>query len=117
MHGQVGSPTRSCYALWKDDSKHGSPVARMMITYPNLTCMLEAEESKRLRMEGTAPRIHEDHVAGKGSKSLHHHNLVHNFSNASSNENTCSKAALDTAWAKLKTIQRGMWRKSETNLE
>ena len=29
-----------------------------------LTCILEAEESKRLRMEGSTPRIHEDNFVG-----------------------------------------------------
>ena len=48
-----------------------------MITNPNLTCILEADETKRLRMEGIEPRIHEDHIAGKGDNSLHHYNLVH----------------------------------------
>ena len=44
-----------------------------------LTCILEAGESKRLRMEGVAPRIHEDHIAAKGDTSLHHYNLIHKF--------------------------------------
>ena len=84
----------------RTNSKHGSPVARIMITYPNLTRMLE------------------DHVAGKGSNSLHHFNLVHNFIPMYQSMKThAAKAALDKEWAKLKTIQRGMWRKSETNLE
>ena len=30
-------------------------------------------------MEGIAPRIHEDHIAGKGSHSLQHYFLVHKF--------------------------------------
>ena len=30
-------------------------------------------------MEGIAPRIHEDHIAGKGSHSLQHFFLVHKF--------------------------------------
>ena len=30
-------------------------------------------------MKGTEPRIHEDHIAGKGDNSLHHYNLIHKF--------------------------------------
>ena len=30
-------------------------------------------------MEGIAPRILEDHIAGKGDNSLHHYNLVYKF--------------------------------------
>ena len=35
-------------------------------------CILEASESTRLRMEGILREIHEDHIAGEGSISLHH---------------------------------------------
>ena len=42
-----------------------------------LTCTLEADGTKRLRMERIEPRIHEDHIAGKGDNSLLHYNLVH----------------------------------------
>ena len=56
--------------------------------------MLEAEESKRLRMEGIALQIHEDHIAGKGSDEFTASFLVgtqiHSY--ASSNEDTCSES-------------------------
>ena len=42
-------------------------------------CILEASESTRLRVEESLPNYHEDHVAGKGSNSLQHYNLVHKF--------------------------------------
>ena len=44
-----------------------------------LACMLEADESKRLRMGNSVPNHHEDHIAGKGNNSLQHYNLVHKF--------------------------------------
>ena len=44
-----------------------------------LACILEASESTRLRMGESLPNHHEDHIAGKGNKSLQHYNLVHNF--------------------------------------
>ena len=44
-----------------------------------MTCILQADESKRLRMERIEPRIHDEHIADKGDNSLHHYNLVHKF--------------------------------------
>ena len=45
----------------------------------NYACMVEADESTRKRMEGSLHKNHEDHIAGKGMKSLSLYNLVHNF--------------------------------------
>ena len=42
-------------------------------------CILEADESTRLRMGNSIPPNHEDHIAGKGENSLQHYNLVHKF--------------------------------------
>ena len=44
-----------------------------------LACILEANESTRMRMVNSEPHIHEDHIAGKGENSLQHYNLVHKF--------------------------------------
>ena len=44
-----------------------------------LACILEADESRRLRMGNSIPPNHEDHIAGKGENSLQHYNLVHKF--------------------------------------
>ena len=44
-----------------------------------LACILEADESKRLRMGESSPNHHEDHIAGKGNNSFQHYNLVHKF--------------------------------------
>ena len=35
-----------------------------------LACILEANESTRMRMVNSTPSIHEDHIAGKGENSL-----------------------------------------------
>ena len=45
-----------------------------------LACILEADESTRMRMGNSKPHCHEDHIAGKGENSLQHYNLVHKFS-------------------------------------
>ena len=44
-----------------------------------LACILEANESTRMRMGNSIPQNHEDHIAGKGENSLQHYNLVHKF--------------------------------------
>ena len=44
-----------------------------------LACILEADESTRLRMGNSIPHYHQDHIAGKGGNSLQHYNLVHKF--------------------------------------
>ena len=59
-----------------------------------LTCILEADESTRLRMGVSLPYHHEDHVAGKGDNSLQHLQIgTQNYSFAASNENSCSKGS------------------------
>ena len=59
-----------------------------------LACILEADESTRLRMGNSLPNHHEDHIAGKGDNSLQHYNLVHKFiPYASSQENSCSECS------------------------
>ena len=42
-------------------------------------CIVEADESMRIRLEGAPHRYHEDHIAGKSMNSLSHYNLVHKF--------------------------------------
>ena len=42
-------------------------------------CILEADESTRMRMGNSIQHNHEDHIAGKGENSLQHYNMVHKF--------------------------------------
>ena len=57
-----------------------------------LACILEANESTRMRMGNSEPHHHEDHIAGKGENSLQHYNLVSQiYSYASSYENSSSE--------------------------
>ena len=44
-----------------------------------LVCILEADESTRMRMGNSITHYHQDHIAGKGENSLQHYNLVHKF--------------------------------------
>ena len=45
----------------------------------NYACVVDADESMRIRLEGVPQRYHEDHIAAKGINSLSHYNLVHKF--------------------------------------
>ena len=42
-------------------------------------CIVDADESMRIRLEGVLHRCHEDHIAAKGINSMNHYNLVHKF--------------------------------------
>ena len=67
-----------------------------------LACILEADESKRLRMGESLPNHHEDHIAGKGDNSLHHYNLVHKFILVpQAMKIPAAKAAVDKEWEQL----------------
>ena len=44
-----------------------------------LACILEADESTRLRMGESLPNHHKEHIAVEGDNSLRHDNLVHNL--------------------------------------
>ena len=67
-----------------------------------LACILEADESTRLRMGNSVPNYHEDHIAGKGENSLQHYNLVHKFIRMpQAMKIPAAKAAVDKEWEKL----------------
>ena len=70
-----------------------------------LACILEASESTRLRMGESIPHNHEDHIAGKGSMSLQHYNLVHKyFPPPQARKIPTAKAAMDKKWVWLEKI-------------
>ena len=59
-----------------------------------LACILEADESTRLRMGNSIPHHHQDHIAGKGEKfttALQFGSQIYSY--ASSYENSCSKSS------------------------
>ena len=43
------------------------------------TCIVEAYEPTRQRVESPLPKKHEDHIAGKRCNSMTHYNMVHKF--------------------------------------
>ena len=70
-----------------------------------LACILETDESTRMRMGNSEPHNHEDHIAGKGENSLQHYNLVHKFiPMPQAMKIPAAKAAVDKEWEKLEKI-------------
>ena len=70
-----------------------------------LACILEADESTRMRMGNSIPHHHEDHIAIKGENSLQHNNTVHNFTPMrQAMKIPEAKAAVDKEWEKLDKI-------------
>ena len=70
-----------------------------------LACILEADESTRMRMGNSIPHHHEDHIAGKGENSLQHYNLDHKFiPMPQAMKIPAAKAAVDKEWEKLEKI-------------
>ena len=70
-----------------------------------LACILEANESTRMRMGNSEPSNHEDHIAGKGENSLQHYNLVHKFIPMPlAMKIPAAKAAVDKEWENLEKI-------------
>ena len=77
-----------------------------------MSCILEANESTRMRMEESLPKYHEDRIAGKGDNSLQHYNLVHKFIPvAQAMKIPAAKAAVDKEWEKLEKIPA--WEKTK----
>ena len=80
----------------------------MGVVHPNkiktkLACILEADESARMRMGNSMPHHHEDHIAGKGENSLQQYNLVHKFIPVPQVMNA-AQAAVDKEWENLEKI-------------
>ena len=48
-------------------------------TQEKYACIVEADESTRIRLKVVPYRYHDDHIAAKGINSLSHQNLVHKF--------------------------------------
>ena len=79
-------------------------VARLMISSLNLRVSWKLVNPQECVWKNL-PKKHEDHIAGKGTNSLQHYNLVHDFSIASRNEDTRSRSSSRwRIWEKLEKI-------------
>ena len=90
-------------------SKNGETRSKTNDFKSQFACILEADESTRLRMGESLPNHHEDHVAGKGDNSLQHYNLFHKFiPMPQAKKIPAAKAAVYKEWEKWKRFQRGV---------
>ena len=70
------------------------------------SCITEAHESTRQRIESVMKKIDEEHIAGKGQNSVLHHNSVHKIIPMPQTMKIHhAKAAVDKEWKKFETIQ------------
>ena len=73
-----------------------------------LACILEADESTRMRMGNSIPHHHQDHIAVKGENSSQHYNLVHKFiPMPQAMKIPAAKAAVDKEWETWRKFRRG----------
>ena len=94
------APAMPCKIMKKNCGTGGSNKIQT-----KLSCILEADESTRLRMGESLPTHHEDHIAGKGNNSLQHYNSVHKFIPMPQvMKIPAAKAAMDKKWEKMKEI-------------
>ena len=78
-------------------------------------CIVEADESTRIRFEGAPYRYHKHHIAAKGLLSLSHYNFVHNFIQfLEAFKIPDAKAAVENDRKDRWKYRHGSWRKSET---
>ena len=70
-----------------------------------IACILEANESTRMRKGNSIPHHHEDHITGKGENSLQHYNWVYKFiPMPQAMKIPAAKAGVDKEWEKLEKI-------------
>ena len=94
------SPAMPCKIMKKNCGSGGSNKIKTRIA-----CILETDESTRLRMRNSLTNHHEDHIAGKGNISLQQYNLVHKFiPMPQAMKIPAAKAAVDKEWEKLEKI-------------
>ena len=73
-----------------------------------LACILEADESTRMRTGNSIPHHHEDHIAGKGENLLQHYNLVHKIiPMPQAMKIPAAKAAVDKEGENWRKFRRG----------
>ena len=83
-------------------------VADLKKTRQKLACILEADESTRMRMGHSEPSNHEDHIVGKGENSLQHYNLVHKFiPMPQAMKILAAEAAVDKEWENWRKFRHG----------
>ena len=72
-------------------------------------CIVDADESVRIRLEGVSHRYHEDHIFAKGINSLSRYNLVHKFiPMRQAMKIPDAKAAVEKEWETWRKCRHGI---------
>ena len=96
-------PAMLCKTCKKN--KHGETRSKTDDLKFKFACILEPSEAPRMRMEESLLNCHEDHIAGKGDKTLQHYSLVHKFiPMPQAMKIPAAKASVDKEWEKLQKI-------------
>ena len=98
-------------------SKHRETCGTVEQHNTKYACIVEADESMRIRIQGSQSKNHEDNIAGKCINSLNHFNLVHKFilvPEAMKIPN--AKATVEKSWEILRKYRHGSSRKSKTKV-
>ena len=93
------APAMPCKIMKKNCGRGASNKSKT-----RLACILEADESTRLRVGESLPYHHDDHIAGKGDNSLQHYILVHKFIPMPQAKKFQAAKAVDKEWEKLEKI-------------
>ena len=102
IHLENARKLRGIYFIDPEDKEYKETIKNAR---KKLACILEADESTRMRMGNSIPSNHEDHIAGKGENSIQHYNLVHKFiPMPQALKIPAAKAAVDKEWEKLEKI-------------
>ena len=110
------APAMPCKICKK--SKNGETRSKTNDFKSTFACVLEPSESTRLRIEESLQNYHEDHIAGRGYKTLQHYNFgTQIYSYASRNENSCSKSSGGQGMGKLEKISAWNLTKVRSNKE
>ena len=96
------APAMPCKIV-KNNQNYGNGASNKIKS--KFACILEANESTRMRMGESSPNHHEHHIAGKGDNSLQHYNLVHKFiPMPQAMKIPAAKAAVDKEWENSEKI-------------
>ena len=77
-------------------------------------CIVDTDESIRIRLEGVPQRCHKDHITAKGVNPLSHYNFVHKFIPMPQALKILDAKNIGKRKGKTWEYQHGSWQKWET---
>ena len=87
----INSRGETCRSIWKSKTKYA--------------CVVDADETMRVRLDGALHKHHQDHITAKGMNSLNHCSFVHKFiPMPQALKIPKAKAAVEKVWEKLEKV-------------